>query len=389
MVRTYQYLLRPNGEQAESLDFLLGQSRWICNAALEQRITTYKGTGKGVRYGEQWQHFRDLRRANPDTLGKVNASSLQQLLRRLDKSFAAFFRRLKAGEKPGFPGFKSRNRFHSIEYTYGDGCKLRQNGQGRMRFYVRNVGELRMSYHRPLPQGGRIKHVVLKRSGGRWYVCLMLELPDPAPRREPSGRQVGIDVGVKSLAALSSGERVENPRWLGVSLANLRRLQRHASRQAKGSARQKDTYRRIERLHERIADQRADYLHKASSRLVADHDLIAIEDLSLGFMNRNGNLSLSSYDAGFGLFRQMLEYKAESAGVQVVAVNPSNTTQLCSRCGRLVPKDLSVRVHRCPSCGLVLDRDVNAARNILMLALQTPLGRSGQPVTWAVAPSVG
>jgi putative transposase len=388
MLRTYKYHLRPNTEQVENLDFLLWQSRLIYNAALEQRITTYKETGKGVGYGAQWTHFRDVRRDTPDTLGKINASSLQHLLRRLDKSFAAFFRRLKAGEKPGFPRFKSRNRFHSVEYTYGDGCKLRQSEHGRKSFYIQNVGEIRMCYHRGIPAAAVIKHVVVKRLGERWYVCLMLELPTPDKRQTQTGNQVGVDIGLKSLAALSTGELIENPRWLRESLAELRRLQRHASRQVKGSNRQKETYRQIASLHEQVANQRVDYLHRVSTRLVTENDLIAIENLTLGFMNRNGHLSLSSHDAGFGLFRQMLEYKAESAGIQVIAVNPSNTTQACSGCGSIVPKGLSVRVHACPDCGLVLDRDVNAARNILTLALHNPLGRSGQAVTWTVASSV-
>ena len=388
MLRTYKYLLRPNTEQVRRLDFLLWQSRLVYNAALEQRITTYQETGTGVGYGAQWAHFRDLRHANPDTLGKLNASSMQQLLRRLDKSFAAFFRRLKAGEKPGFPRFKARNRFKSIEYTYGDGCKLRQDEHGHMSFHAQNVGEIRMCYHRAIPDGANIKHAVLKQVSERWYVCLMLELPDPATRRIPAGQRVGIDVGLKSLAALSSGDLIENPHWLQEGLAKLSRLQRHASRQVQSSHRQQETYRQIARRHERVSNQRVDYLHQVSARLVAENDLIAIENLPLGFMNRNGHLSLASYDAGFGLFRQMLEYKAEEAGIQVIAVNPSNTTQVCSRCGLIVPKGLSVRVHACPDCGLILDRDVNAARNILTLALKTPLGRSGQAVTCPVGESV-
>jgi putative transposase len=181
---------------------------------------------------------------------------------------------------------------------------------------------------------------------------------------------------------------IENPGWLSESLAKLCRLQRHASRQAKGSHRQRKTYRQIARLHAKVANQRADYLHKVSARLVGENDLIAIENLSPGFMNHNRHLSLSSHDAGFGLFRQMLEYKAESAGIQLIAVNPSNTTQARSGCASIVPKGLSVRVHACPDCGLVLDRDVNAARNILALALRTPPGRGGQVVTRAAAPSV-
>ena len=389
MLRTYKYLLRPNIEQIKQLDYLLWQSRLSYNSALEQRITVYQETGRGINYGAQWTYFRDFRRENPDTLGKINASSLQHLLRRLDKSFSAFFRRLKAGEKPGFPRFKSRNRFHSIEYTYGDGCKLRQNEHGRRSFYIQNVGEIRMCYHRAIPDEAKIKHVVIKQVGERWYACLMLDLPEPRARQNPTGQQVGIDVGLKNLAAFSTGELIENPRWLRESLNKLRRLQRHASRQVKGSNRQRETYCLIARLHERVSNQRTDFLHKVSNNLVEENDLIAIEDLSLGFMNRNGRLSLSSHDAGFGLFRQMLEYKAESAGIQVIAVNPSNTTQACSGCGNIVQKNLSVRIHECHNCGLVLDRDVNAARNILTFAKYDPLGRGGQPVTWAIAPSVG
>jgi len=389
MLRTYKYLLRPNKEQTKRLDILLWQSRLVYNTALEQRITTYQETGKGVGYGTQWMHFRDMRHGDPEMLGQVNASSLQHTLRRLDKAFAAFIRRLKAGEKPGFPRFKSRDRFHSIEYTYSDGCKLRQDEHGRQSFYVQNVGEIRMCYHRAVPVNANIKHAVIKRVNARWYACLMLELPDPEKRLAQSGNQVGVDVGLKSLAALSTGELIENPGWLRENLSKLRRLERHASRQVKHSHRQRITYAQIGRLHERVSNQRADYLHHVSNRLVAENELIAIENLSLRFMNRNKHLSLSSHDAGFGRFRQMLEYKAESAGIQVIAVNPSNTTQACSGCGAMVPKGLSVRVHVCPVCGLVLDRDVNAARNILTLALQTPLGRSGQPVTCPVGESVG
>lgn len=388
MLRTYKYLLRQDTEQAKRLDFLLWWSRLVYNAALEQRIMTYQETGKGISYGAQWTQFRDLRRENPNTFGRLNASSLQHLLRRLDKAFSAFFRRLKAGEKPGFPRFKGRSRFKSLEYTYGDGCKLRQNEDGRMSFYVQNVGDMRICYHRAIPNGATIKHVVIKQVNHRWYACLVLDFPDIKEQRIPTEKQVGVDVGLKSLAALTTGELIDNPRWLRESLAELRRLQRHASRQIKGSQRQRKTYTHIARLHEQITNQRADYLHKVSRRLVSDYDLIAIENLSLGFMNRNGHLSLSSHDAGFGLFRHMLEYKAEEAGTQVIAVNPSNTSQACSGCGKIVPKGLSVRIHHCPDCGLALDRDVNAARNILTLALNNPLGRSDQAQTWPVGASV-
>jgi len=344
--------------------------------------------GKGIGYSAQWAYFRDLRRGNPETFGKLNASSLQQLLRRLDKAFQAFFRRLKAGETPGFPRFKCRNRFKSIEYTYGDGCKLRHDENGRKHFYIQNVGEVRMCFHRPIPQNSEIKHAVIKQINTRWYVCLMVKLPEKIALHQAKDKQVGIDLGLKNLIALSNGTLINNPRWLEDNLLKLRCLQRHASRQTKNSHRQKQTFSRIASLHEQIANQRNDCLHKIANHLVREFDLVAIEDLSLSFMNHNRQLSRSSHDAGLGELRQFLEYKAEEAGVQVVAVNPRNTSQICSKCGRIVSKELSVRVHACPECGLILDRDVNAARNILVLALQTPSGRGGQAVTWAAAPNV-
>ena len=376
MLRTYKYLLRPSDDQARALDLLLWQSRRIYNAALEQRITVYRETGKGIGYQAQWRYFRDLRHANPDTCGLLNASSLQQLLRRLDKGFQAFVRRAKAGETAGFPRFKGRKRFKSIEYTYGDGCKLREDDHGQKHFYVQNVGILRMCYHRAIPEGAQIKHVVLKQIDQRWYTCLMLELAEREPPLRPVERVTGVDVGLHYLLVPSDGRVVAAPRWLRKSLAELRRLNRRAARQVKGSNGQRETYRQIARLYEHSANQRRDYLHKVSAWLVGEYDLIAVEDLTLAFMNRNSHLSLSSYDAGLGELRRMLAYKAEEAGTRVVAVNPANTTQMCSGsgCGRMVPKDLSVRVHDCPYCGLVLDRDVNAARNILGLALQNPPG---------------
>lgn len=389
MLRIYKYLLRPTPEQEGRLDFLLWQARMIYNAALEQRITTYKDTGKSISYQAQWSHFRDLRKNQPDTLGQLNASALQHTLRRLDKSFSAFFRRIRSGEKPGFPRFKNRQRFHSIEFTYGDGCKLRVQDHGRRSFYIQNVGVLRLCFHRALPDRAVIKHVVIKRVNERWYVCLMLEMPDAVPAPVPTSRPVrplGVDVGLHSLAGLSTGETIENPRWLRKSLVQLRILQRKTARQMKGSQRRHHTLRQVARLHEHIAHQRLDMLHQLSRRLVREHDLIAVEDMRLAFMNRNKHLALSSYDAGLGELRQLLAYKAEEAGRRMIAVNPSNTSQRCSECGVIVPKDLSVRVHCCPACGLTIDRDVNAARNILQLALDTfgnslPPGRGGQGLT--------
>jgi putative transposase len=366
VIRTYKYLLRPDKEQEQSLDFLLWQSHHLYNAALEQRISVYRETQKGINYPSQWKYFKDVRNANPDTFGKLNATSVQQMLRRLDKSFSAFFRRLKSGKTPGFPRFKGRNRFKSIEFTYGDGCKLRQDN-GRSSFYVQNVGVMKMCYHRRIPADAALKHVVIKKNNNRWYACLMLEFSErPIPPRTEN-KAIGIDVGLKSLLALSDGTLIENPRWFRESQAKLGVLQRKASRRVKGSNRRRKAYEEVAELHEHVANQRRDFFHKTTKVLVDEYSLIGIEDLTLAFMNRNRSLSLSSHDAGFGEFRQLLTYKAENAGTLVIVVNPAYTSQVCSKCGTIVEKDLSVRVHKC-DCGLEIDRDVNAAINILALA---------------------
>jgi len=368
VLRTYQYRLYLSNAQERAATVVLAQARGVYNAALEQRITTYRETGRSVTYQQQWAHFRDLRRANPATLGLLNASSLQHVLRRLDKAYQGTFRRIKVGEKAGFPRFKGANRFHSLEFTYGDGCKLRFEKNGRALLYVQHVGEIKVKFHRLLPKGAVIKHAVLVRKTRKWYVNLQLDLPDPNPR-PAEGPAVGIDVGLKNLLALSDGTLVDNPRWLRGSLRKLRVAQRHLARCQKGSRGRQQAAFRVARLHEHVANQRRDFWHKTTAHLVKTYAVIALEDLSLGFMTHNPRLALSAHDAGLAQFRQMLAYKAESAGTQVLTVNPANTSQMCSGCGEMVEKPLSERVHTCPHCGLVLDRDLNAARNILYRAL--------------------
>lgn len=368
MIRTYKYRLFTNKRQREALDFILWQQRILYNAALEQRRTVYEATGKGVSYVDQWTHFRDVRNTNPDTFGLVNATSLQQLLRRVDKAYRAFFRRLKAGETSGYPRFKGRNRFHSMEYKHGDGVKLYQNDRGQVRLRIQNVGHVKVKYHRDLPADSRIKHVVIKRSLGNWYVTLMVEF-EPLPFPPLTGEAVGIDVGLKSLLALSNGETIDNPRWLRRSLKRLRVLNRKLARQKKGGTNWRKTATQLACLHGKIANQRRDFWHKTTRQLVNQYDLICIENLTLGFMTANRHLALSAHDAALGEFRNLLVYKAEEAGKHVALVPPQYTSQLCSECGTMVAKSLNVRVHNCDACGLKLDRDVNAARNILTLGL--------------------
>jgi putative transposase len=386
MKRTYEYRLYPRKPERKALETLLLEHREVYNAALAQCRNAYEATGQHQSALSQWSYFRDWRNAFPDLI--LNASSLQHTLRRVDKAYAAFFRRVKAGEAPGHPRFKGKNRFDSIEYTYGDGAKLEYDEAfDRFVLRVQNVGRIKVKLHRLMPDGARIKHVVIRRKASGWYVCLQLECPDGLPA-EPNGKPaVGGDMGLLRLLTLSDGTLIDNPRWLRDALDELRRAQRRLARAKKGSQNRKDKRLIVAKLHEHIKNQRHDFWHKTTHTLVHSYGLIVLENLSLDFMLRNGNLSQSAHDAGLGLFRQLLDYKAAEAGSHVTTVNAAYTSQVCSGCGAIVEKGLSVRVHKCPDCGLEIDRDLNAARNILALAFSPP-GSGGQALTWPVGASV-
>ena len=368
LIRTYKYRLRPTKKQEHLLNCLFAQMQTVYNDALNERREAWKRSRRSVSYVQQWNRMRDERHALPDEMGMLNATSIQQMLRRVDKAYQSLYK-----GRAGHPRFKNTKRFRSVEYRPGNGCKLNAD-----RLYVQHVGQVKVILHRAIPDEATIKHVVIKRSLGKWYACLMLELPDVEPVQSERP-DVGIDVGLHHLLALSDGTIIDNPHWLRNNLADLRVAQRRPSRRKKGRSNWKKPIRQVAVLHEHVANTRRDFWHKTTCWIVKTYGNIAIENLPLAFMTRNGNLSLSAHDAALGAFRSMLEYKAESAGTQVTAVRPARTSQLCSDCGSIVVKSLSVRTHICPDCGLVLDRDVNAACNILAL------GRSA----WALTCPVG
>ena len=369
MFRNYQYRLKPTAEQEIALDFLFWQGRKVWNEALAQRIAIYEEKRGNLNAMDQWPRFRDLRSSEPDALGKLSASAMNYVLRRLDKAFNAFYRRVKEKKsKPGFPHFKNRYTFNSLEFKYGNGCKLRYDKTNNPWLYVMNVGLIKLTYHRPIPNDATAKQIVIRRHANEWDVSIMLQTPDVQNKRAFTGQDVGVDTGLLSLLAYSDGTLVDNPRWLRESLVKLRVLNRRAARQVKGSKRQKQTYAQIAKLHNHIANQRKDFWHKITRGLVVDYDLIAIEDMTYAFMNQSKHLARSSYDAALGMFKPLLAYKAEETGARLAIVNPRNTSQLCSGCGEVVGKNLKVRIHRCSNCGLTINRDVNAARNILRLA---------------------
>ena len=292
-------------------------------------------------------------------LREIRSQVLQDVLFRVERAFRAFFRRVagKSG-KAGYPSFKSEGRYDSITYPQEPGFSIRDG-----KLALSKIGHIRMKMHRPAE--GRMKMCTVVRDSGHWYACISVECEARTRTARPSGRHIGIDTGVTSFAVLSDGTRIENPMYLTRSLKKLYRLQKGLSRKKKDSANRKKAKLLVTRVHRAIRNQRADFQHRLSRTIVDQYGAITVEDLKVRNMVRNRHLARSISDAGWGSFLMKLAYKAEEAGRLFEKVPPHGTSQMCSGCGGKVPKSLSVRTHRCPHCGLVLDRDHNAAINIL------------------------
>jgi len=362
MRRAYRYRLYPTKAQAAAMSECVETHRILYNRALAERKVAYETQKRTVRYGEQSAHLKEDRPANDD-LARTNFSSCQATLRRLDKAFVAFFRRIKAGDRPGYPRFRGRGRYNTVEFpSYGDGCKLREN-----RVSFQYVGAVKVKMHRPIE--GAIKTVSFTESAGDWYVVFSCELPDMSllPSANPA---VGIDLGLKAFLTTSEGEQVAPPQFYRKAQVKLRRAQRHVARCQKGSKRRKKAKMRVARLHQHTANQRRDWHHKTALSLIRRYGVIAHESLNVRGIART-RLAKSTHDAGWTQFVGILGQKAACAAVTMIAVNPRNTTQACSNCGCLpaVPLTLRDRGYHCASCGHVADRDVNAAMNIKTLGL--------------------
>lgn len=360
MRRAFKYRLYPNGEQRGKLQALLDAGRALYNAALEQRRDAWKARALSLNYYDQAAQLKEARDADP-FLGILNYSACQAILRRLQRSFDGFFRRIKGGQAPGYPRFKGRDRFDSVTFpAYGDGVKI----SGK-RLRVQNVGEVKIKLHRPVE--GKIKTATLKREGTRWYAVFSCDEVPTRPYPVPIVPEVGLDMGLESFVTLSTGEKIENPRHYREAQERLAAAQRALSRKKRGSNRRRKARARVARLHVRVANQRRDFQHKLARRIVSEHSFMAVEALAPKSMAERSptGLAKSIHDAGWAMFLMILCGKAEEAGRTVVKVNPRGTSSTCIRCGTYREKALSEREHVCGSCGLVLDRDVHASLEIL------------------------
>ncbi len=363
MHKTFEYRLYPNRMQQRLLFSCLAESRRIYNEMLELVKDHYTQSGESLgRY--------DLTCQFKGRGGKhVPQSTVQALCGRLDKALKRFLNRKERKEKIGFPRFKSGNRWHSIH--------LRQYGKGhdvfldhetkRLRVPKKLGGSIKIKQHRPIEGIPKTAYLV-RRADGHWYVLVVCDLGARPPLKD--GPTIGIDLGLKVFLADSEGQTVENPRYYRRSQKKLRKAQRKTCRRKKGSNRRKRAARLAAKRHLKIARQRKDFLHKTARKYVDRYALVAVEDLNIQRLTKNRPLAKSITDASWSSFVSILDNKAEEAGCRVVKVLPRFTTQRCSSCGEMVRKSLSVRIHSCDFCGHVEDRDVNAAKNILLAGMQ-------------------
>jgi putative transposase len=397
VIKAFKYRLYPTKETKHKLYWTLTRCRELYNAALSERKDAYvqyqrsailEGpertvvatmvTGFQVKPMSFYGQKRDLVDIKEERreYQEIASHVLQDVLHRLDKAFSAFFRRIRNGETPGFPRFKGRNRYNSFTYPDGAGWKF----DGRV-LHLSKIGKAKVKLHRPLE--GKIKTVTIKREVDQWNVTFSCEVAD-TEKLPTSSQDVGIDLGVSHLATLSNGEMIEHPRYYRRGQATLERSQQALSRKKKGSHRCEKAKKLIGKAHRKIRTQRRDFLHKQSRKLVDRYQVMVFEDIPIGNLTRapkakqdkatgqylpngaaaKGGLNKSLLDAGWGMFVDMCTSKAEEAGRILLKVSPKFTSQICSTCGTVGKKDLSERWHSC-DCGAELDRDVNAAINIL------------------------
>jgi putative transposase len=348
-VRSYKYRLQPTRAQAEVFGVMLRDMAGLYNACLQQRIEAYRRRGLSLRYGNQAAELKACRVADQDGIGRWSFTALQQVLRRLDQTYTAFFRRGN-----GFPRFRASSRFHSATFRVGDGLTLKKD----RRIGVIGVpGGIKVVWHRELPSDIKLGTAILTRQQGKWYIVFSVE----AEFSEACGAgTVGIDLGLNSLIATSDGETVPAPRYARKAQKAQRRRQRALARCKRGSKRRLKAKARLAVGSALIARQRRDHLHKLSRSLVSRYQRVAFEDLNMAGLKR-GMLARSVHDAAWSLLVQLVQYKAANAGAEVVMVDPRGTSQTCPDCGTVKAKKLSERMHCC-DCGGVYDRDVAAAK---------------------------
>ncbi|HZR41387.1 MAG TPA: transposase [Ktedonobacteraceae bacterium] len=391
-IKAFKYRIYANKATTEKLQWVLDCCRELYNAALAERKEAWRMAGKSIDYYEQKRDLVEIKEIRPE-YKDIASHVLQDVITRIKRTYDAFFRRIKNGEKPGHPRFQGRNRYTSFCYPDHAGWRL----EGK-HLHLTKIGTVKIKLHRQIE--GKIKTLTIKREGEHWYAIFSCEVE--TEKLPVSYEDAGIDLGITHFAALSDGTFIDNPRHFRKSEKKLASAQQALSRKKRDSHRRKKASARVAKCHRKIRNQRKDFHHKASRKLVNQYQIIAFEDLQTkNLMKRpkpkqdeNGKylpngasaksgLNKSIQDAGWRTFTEMVSAKAACAGRTVIFVDPFKTSQICSQCLKEgLHKELDERVHTCVHCGVILDRDTNAAVNILRLGHKSTLGGTrptGQP----------
>ena len=384
-LKAYKYRLYPNKEQARKLQWTLDRARELYNAALQERRDAWQMCKVSISYTQQAAQLPEIKEIRPE-YHDIHSQVLQDVLRRVKKAYDNFFRRVKAGKTPGYPRFQGSGRYDSFTFPQSGFSLTKDN-----RVCLSKIGTLKVKFpkgKKANPPTGTMKTCTVKREGEYWSIVFTCEV-EQALVYHRSSEAVGIDLGLLHFATLSDGSTVENPRHLRQAEQKLKKLQEALSRKKRGSKRRRKAAGRVGKAHRHIRSQRKDFHHKEARKLVKSYQIIVFEKLQPANMSKrpepkqdeatgqyvpNGasakaGLNKSILDAGWGQFQQICKNKAECAGSRIVFVSPKYTSQMCSGCGAIVQKELEERWHTC-SCGCSLDRDHNAAINILRLGLQ-------------------
>ena len=365
MIVSYKYRAYPDATTETRLNAALDTCRWLYNKLLEE-CNTAREHGFTPTMREMQARIVTLKEENPFLKG-VYSKVLQMVNYTLWSNIAALSQTEKRGRKIGKLRFKSASRYRTLNYNQF-GFKIDREHSA---VTFSKIGTIPFAMHRPY--SGVVKGVLITRSGDNWYVIIQAEQDVSEPKKE--GRSVGIDVGLDSFAVDSDGRVIENPRFYEHSRDRIKKLQQSVARKQRFSKNWKKAKGKLEKAYDHITNQKNDFLHKLSRRYVDTYATICVEDLNIKYLKENGKsrgLRRSIHSASWGRFYSYLSYKAESAGTLLVKVDPRDTTQMCSNCGSIVKKTLSERVHECPYCGFVADRDYNAAVNIHRVGMEQP-----------------
>jgi len=397
--RKVTFKLYPNATQADRLTGWIRLHCELYNAAIEERISAYQKQGKSISYYDQQNVLPEIKAARPEFV-ELGSHALQQTLRKLDLAFQAFFRRVKAGQTPGFPRFKASKRFSGFCYPDPAGWKLAQNGtrgatirlgSGKDAMSIRARGRHRFG------DGAKPNDLTITRKNGEWFASVTLRVSEDACARARTGdAHRGVDFGLNDWATFDDGETIANPRFVRNEMPRMADLQRQQARKKRGSIRYKRLGKQVAKVHERIGNLRREFLHKTTTRMVKSCAVIATEELRVNNMSRSAagtqdkpgrmvkpkaGLNREILSAGLSMAHNMLAYKAVEAGTRL---HVSNTRQLkpsqrCATCWGIVPKTLAQRMHVCTHCGHTAQRDQNAASVVLIDAHTPGAGVAARP----------